>query len=156
VTELRAGIVDVCVIRESTRGWRILTLRRAQGTIRPGSWEFVHGRIDGAERPAVAARRELHEETGLSARKLYSITVNPFYLLRTDVVQLAIVFAAFVDSAAVTLGPEHDRHEWLAVEAARKRLTWPRDAEAVGHARRLLSAGRVAAIEDVLLAGEEP
>jgi len=150
------GVVDVCVIRTAGRGWKILTLRRAAGAIRPGSWEFVHGRIGRGERPAAAARRELREETGLAAARLYSITVNPFYLLKSDTVQLAVVFAAFVGSAAVTLGPEHDRYEWLSVAGARKRLTWPRDAEAVAHARRLLGGARAAVVQDVLLAEGGP
>ena len=154
MTEVRVGVVDVCVIRITGRSWKILALRRAPGAIRPGSWEFVHGRIDAGELPAQAARRELREETGLAAPRLYSITTNPFYLLKSDTVQVGIVFAALVESGRVTLSEEHDRYEWLSVEAAQKRLTWPRDAEAVRHARHLLAKGRVGVVEDVLRAGE--
>lgn len=150
MTELRVGVVDVCVVRVAGRAWRVLTLRRSSGAIRPGSWEFVHGRIDAGERPAEAALRELREETGLAAGRLYSITTNPFYLPKSDTVQVGIVFAALVASERVTLSEEHDRYEWLSVAAAQKRLTWPRDADAVRHARHLLAAGRVGTVEDVL------
>ena len=57
--------------------------------------------------------------------------MNPFYLLPTDTVQIAIVFAAIVESERVTLGSEHDKYEWISVAAAQKRLTWPRDVELV-------------------------
>ena len=112
----------------------------------------MHGHIEKGERPANAAHRELREETGLATDKLYSITVNPFYLLKGDTVQIAIVFAAIVDSEGVTLGPEHDNYDWLSVAAAQKRLTWPRDAESVRQARQLLRSGDAAAVEDVLRA----
>jgi 8-oxo-dGTP pyrophosphatase MutT (NUDIX family) len=152
VTEVRVGVVDVCVVRITGRAWKVLVLRRASGAIRPGSWEFVHGRIDRGETPTHAARRELREETGLTTEKLYSITVNPFYLLKTDTVQVGVVFAAIVDSERVTISAEHDRFEWLPVAAAQKRLTWPRDAESLGHARQLLKSGDAGVVEDVLRA----
>ena len=154
MTELLAGVVDLCVIRVTGRAWKVLVLRRAKGTRSPGSWELVHGRIEDGEHPAGAARRELLEETGLKTERLYSITVNPFYLLKNDTVQVAVVFAAIVDADQVTLGNEHDRCEWLPVTAARKRLTWPRDAESIGIARRLLRAGHAGVVEDVLRADE--
>jgi 8-oxo-dGTP pyrophosphatase MutT (NUDIX family) len=152
VTAIRAGVVDVCVVRVTGRAWKVLTLRRARGTRSPGSWELVHGHIEKGERPADAARRELREETGLGTDKLYSITVNPLYLLKSDTVEVAIVFAAIVTSERVTLGPEHDKYEWVTVAAATKRLTWPRDADSLRQARRLLRSGDAAAVEDVLRA----
>jgi len=150
VTALEAGVVDVAVLRATGRAWRVLVLRRAPGTRSPGSWEIVHGHIEPGERPPAAARRELREETGLTTDRLYSITVNPFYLIKTDTVQVALVFAAFAESERVTLGPEHDKYEWLTVSAAQKRLTWPRDAESLRNARLLLKTGDAGVVEDVL------
>jgi dATP pyrophosphohydrolase len=150
VTDVRVGVVDVCCIRVVGRTWKVLVLRRAKGTRSPGSWELVHGHIEASELPAAAARRELREETGLSTNRLYSITVNPFYLLTSDTVQVALVFAAIVDSDRVVLGAEHDRCQWLSVPAAVKRLTWPRDGESVRHARQLLKSGDAGGVEDVL------
>lgn len=153
MTEVRVGVVDVCVIRAAGRGWKVLTLRRASGRS-PGSWELVHGHIEKDELPAAAARRELREESGFSTNRLYSITANSFYLLKTDTVMVSLVFAAIVESEQVTLGPEHDKYEWLSVAAAQKRLTWPRDAESVRHAHRLLKSGDAGVVEDVLRSGE--
>ena len=150
MTRVRAGVVDVLVIRETPRAWSVLVLRRASNTRSPGSWELVHGRIEPRERPAAAAVRELREETGLSPARLYSITVNPFYQHQTDSVQLAVVFAAFVAGTRVRLSAEHDACEWLTVAAATKRFAWPRDAESLAQVRQLLRSGNAGAVEDVL------
>jgi dATP pyrophosphohydrolase len=150
MTGVRVGVVDVYVIRIIRRSWRVLVLRRAPGTRSPGSWEVVHGRIERAETPPAAARREVHEETGLVPERLYSVTVNPFYLYQSRTVQLAVAFAAFAGPGRVRLGPEHDRHEWLPVARAVKRCTWPREGEALGHIRKLLRAGHAGVVEDVL------
>ncbi len=150
MTEVRVGVVDVVVIRIVGRAWKVLALRRATGTRSPGSWELVHGHIEKEELPVAAARRELFEETGLKTDRLYSITVNPFYLIKTDTVQVALVFAALVDSERVVFSAEHDKYEWLSLAAATKRLTWPRDAESLRHARQLLKSGTAGVVEDVL------
>jgi dATP pyrophosphohydrolase len=111
----------------------------------------VHGRIEQRERPADAAFRELREDTGLACERLYSITVNPFYLQATGSVELAIVFAAVVapDSTPV-LSSEHDEWEWLTPVHAKERLAWPREREALAHALVLLSHGDAGHLEDVL------
>ncbi|MFI5232739.1 MAG: NUDIX domain-containing protein [Gemmatimonadales bacterium] len=150
MTRLRAGVVDVCVLRRSGKAWKVLLLRRAASTRTAGSWEIVHGRIERGEKPAAAARRELLEETGFAAETLYSVAVNPFYLLKSDTVQLAIVFAAEVRRSRVTLGEEHDNAKWVSVAVAARALTWPRDVEAVRAAVRLLANRRV--IESTLRA----
>lgn len=154
LTPVRAGIVDVLVMTR-TQGpaadWAVLALRRAEGTRCTGAWEIVHGRIERGERPAEAAVREVREETGLAVERMYSITVNPFYLQATGSVELAIVFAAVVsvDSTPV-LGEEHDEYEWLAPVRARERLAWPREREALNHALALLTHGDAGRLEDVL------
>lgn len=139
MTEVRAGVVDVVVLRRSGKSWKVLMLRRAASARTAGSWEIVHGRIERDEKPADAARRELREETGFTADTLYSIAVNPFYLLKPDTVQLAVAFAAEVKGTQITLGDEHDAAKWVSVQAAAKSLIWPRDMEAVRTAIHLLS-----------------
>ncbi|MDA1080844.1 MAG: NUDIX domain-containing protein [Gemmatimonadetes bacterium] len=151
MTNIVPGVVDVVVMRRVARSWRVLALERAPGARSTGAWEIVHGSIERGETPVQAACRELHEETGLTADALYSITVNPFYLPRTDTVQMAIAFAAVVGSAKFTLSAEHSRARWETFAAARRRLAWPRTRELLGHVNWLLRSGDAGAVEDVLL-----
>ena len=151
MTEIIAGVVDVYVIRPLAEGWRILAVQRSVDTRCPGAWETIHGRLDPGERPEKGAVREVLEETGLEISRLYNVTVQPFYLHSLGVVQLAVVFAAFVEEPAeVTLGPEHQAHEWLSPLEAGSRFIWPREREALSHITHLLAGGDAGPVEDVL------
>lgn len=150
-TKIVAGVVEVYVIRHNGGDWRVLALQRAADAKRPGSWETVYGKIDSGERPEDGAVRELTEETGLEVKALYNVTVNSFYLHAKRTIEMCIVFAAFVsDDADVTIGEEHQRFEWLPVDEACERYTWPREAHALRDARRLLARGDAGPVEDVL------
>ena len=162
-TTVRAGIVDLLILsqvaathapdkrRSPSDQWRVLVLRRAAGTRCTGAWEIVHGRIEAGERPVDAAVRELGEECGLTADRIYSITVNPFYMVQTDSVELAIVFAAIVEGQAEPrLSHEHDASEWLTPDQATARLAWPRERDALAQALSILATGDAGHVEDVL------
>jgi len=141
----------VYVIRPYRDEWLVLALQRSIGTRCPGSWETVHGRMEPDERPEHAAVREVREETGLELDRLYSITCQPFYLHALGVVQMAVVFAAFVrEGADVKLGDEHQDYEWLSMTSAASRFTWPREREALQHITILLGGGDAGPAEDVL------
>jgi type II secretory ATPase GspE/PulE/Tfp pilus assembly ATPase PilB-like protein/8-oxo-dGTP pyrophosphatase MutT (NUDIX family) len=151
VSRLEIGTIDVYVIRPRRDGWRVLVLQRALDTRCPTAWESVHGHIEQGEEPEDAAVRELREETGLDVARLYNVTVQPFYLHRSHTVQLAVVFAAFVDEpATLTLGSEHQRAEWLSVVDALERFQWPREREALREIEHLLRNGDAGPVEDVL------
>lgn len=152
MTSVRTSLVDVYVLRMSGAALECLALRRAPGGRCPGSWETVHGHIEGTEQPAGAAARELEEETGLTPMSLYNLSrVELFYQHRTDQVSLVPVFAAFVaQDASVRLGSEHDHFEWLSPEAARLRFAWPRERRAVDDILTLLASGNAGPVDDVL------
>lgn len=151
MTSVTPGVVDVYVIRPLPQGWRVLVVQRATDTRCPSAWETVHGRIEGDERPEAAARREVREETGLELDRLYNVTVQPFYLHMLETIQLAVVFAAFVaEPAEVTLGAEHQNHQWLSVDEAESRFIWPRERQALREIHQLLGAGDAGPVEDVL------
>jgi dATP pyrophosphohydrolase len=151
MTAIEAGVVDLFVVQPRSIGWRVLALQRAADTRCPGAWEVVHGRIEPGEKPEDAALRELREETGLAADRMYSVTVNPFYVARTNSVQLAVVFAAFVaEGAEVRLGAEHQAHEWLTVDEADQRLFWPAERQTLRRISEMFPDGTAGAAEDVL------
>lgn len=151
MTNIVAGVIDVYVIRPLAEGWKILTVQRASDTRCPSAWETIHGRLDEGELPEDGAMREVREETGLEITRLYNVTVQAFYLHSFGAVQLAIVFAAFVDEPAeVTLGPEHQAFEWLSPLEAGSRFIWPREREALSQITHLLAGGDAGPVEDVL------
>ena len=153
VIPVRVSIIDLVVARFGMTGIEVLLLRRAEGTRCTGAWEIVHGKIDNGERPEVAALRELREETGITAERLYNITLGGFYLHRQGVVGLSVVFCAIIadGSAHPVLGEEHDAFEWLPIADAMTRCAWPREREAMQHIEHLLRNGHDAgAVEDVL------
>ena len=83
--------------------------------------------------------------------RLYNVIVQPFYLHTLATVELAVVFAAFVDGAApITLGEEHMLYEWLPPDAALERFVWPRERQALRDVLQLLGTGDAGAVEDVL------
>ena len=151
MADARVATVDAYVLHRAAGHWETLALRRASGTRCTGAWEAVHGHIDGDERPEDAAIREVAEETGLTVLRLYNVAVQPFYLHTTGLVTLAVAFAAVVDSGVKpVLGPEHDLAEWLALDAARERMSWPRSRTALADIAVLLHGGDAGAVEDVL------
>lgn len=148
---INVGTVDAYLISVRTDGWRILTLQRSTSTRCPLAWESVHGHIEPGEEPEQAAVREVREETGLEVQRLYNVCVQPFYLHRARAVELAVVFAAFVEPGAkVRLGEEHVRAEWLAPELALERFVWPRERAALRDILLLLQSGDAGPVEDVL------
>jgi 8-oxo-dGTP pyrophosphatase MutT (NUDIX family) len=152
MTSVRASLVDVYVLRGAQDALQCLVLRRSPEGRCPGAWESVHGHIESDERPAQAALRELAEETGLQPVRLYNLSrVETFYQHRLDEVALVPVFAAFVaPDAAVRLGPEHDRFEWLPPTEAGHRFAWPRERRALEDVVALLGSGHGGAVDDVL------
>jgi 8-oxo-dGTP pyrophosphatase MutT (NUDIX family) len=151
MASVNVGTVDVYLVALEAGAWRVLVLQRSKETRCPGAWETVHGRIEPGEEPEDAAVREVAEETGLAIERLYNVTVQPFYLHKSRTVEMAVVFAAFVDpSKPVTLGSEHQAYEWLSAEEALARFFWPREREALQHVMHLYRTGDGGEAEDVL------
>jgi dihydroneopterin triphosphate diphosphatase len=157
VTRVVPGVVDVVVLAKTGQDagngdhWKVLALQRGRDTRCTGAWEIVHGRIERGEKPEDAALREVQEETGLVPQRLYSITVNSFYLHQTGIVHLALVFAAIVsESQPIVLGPEHSAARWCSFSEASDLLAWPREKEALVHVQQLLRHGDAGPVEDVL------
>ena len=148
---VNVGTIDVYLVSRQHGEWRVLALQRSRTTRCPDAWETVHGRIEPGEEPEDAALREVREETSLAVQRLYNVTVQPFYLHRAHVVELAVVFAAFVDcDAPVVLGEEHSHCEWLDATSAADRFFWPRERAALQEVLHLFRTGDGGEAEDVL------
>ena len=151
MTAVNVGTVDVYVVALEAGAWRVLTLQRSLTTRCPSAWETVHGRIEPGESPEEAALREVREETGLEVQRLYNVTVQPFYLHRSQTVELAVVFAAFVDPRRpILLGEEHQDFAWVSGDEALARFFWPRERAALAEVMHLYRTGDGGEAEDVL------
>ena len=150
-TEIKVATIDGYVLRREKDEWRVLALRRGQGTRCPTSWESVHGAIEPGEVPHDAALREIREETGLEVQRLYHVGVQPFYIGAVGIVSLSVGFAAVVDEISrVVLSDEHDAYEWLSGAEAQSRFTWPRTRTMLGEILDILQTGDAGSVEDVL------
>ena len=151
MTKIEVGTVDVFVIRATPDGWRVLALQRGPDTRCPSAWEPVHGHIERDEEPEDAAIREVREESSLAVERLYVVRVQPFYLRKVRAVELAIVFAAFVDDASeVTLGDEHVASAWLTVDEALERFAFPGERASLREIVELLHTGDAGPVDDVM------
>jgi type II secretory ATPase GspE/PulE/Tfp pilus assembly ATPase PilB-like protein/8-oxo-dGTP pyrophosphatase MutT (NUDIX family) len=151
MTSIEVGTVDVFAVRPLRDGWRVLALQRGRETRCPTAWEPVHGHIEAGETPEQAAVRELAEETGLAPDRLYVVRVSPFYVRRTRTLQLAVVFAAFIEGDAnVVIGEEHQGHEWLSVDEALGRFAFPGERASLREIVELLSTGDAGPVDDVM------
>ncbi|MEK6833346.1 MAG: NUDIX domain-containing protein [Nanoarchaeota archaeon] len=98
-------------------------------------WEFPKGKIERFETKRMAARREIHEETGLKILKIKRFKEKGFYLYhkklksRPGVIgQTYQLFAAKVEKGNGKLKLdkiEHKGYKWVSFKEAYKKLTWP-------------------------------
>jgi lipoyl(octanoyl) transferase len=117
---------------------RVLLLQRTEA--RGGFWQPVTGRVEAGERPDVAARRELFEETGFEATVHPIDTPHAFAwgpLAGTPRVAREAPFMATVPTTDVRLDPsEHVRFEWVGPDEAMRRVPWAGLARSVRTATR--------------------
>ena len=152
MTGIRVMFVDTYVLRPVRDRFEVLALRRGPHGRCPGSWETVHGTIDPGETPVQASLRELEEETGLAAERLYNLSrVEGFYQHKTDELALIPAFAAFVaPGAEPRLSEEHTDFAWLPLESAAQRFAWPREHRALADILSILGSGDGGLLDDVL------
>jgi len=131
--------VRAAVVVLSDRG-RWLVQRRPASGLLPGLWEFPGGHIERDERPVDAARRELREETGLSADRWVRLgTVRHTYS------HFSVELHAFAArlSGTPSRGNRAGRQRWVTPSEFR-RLPVPKATEkVVALARAEVTAGRV-------------
>jgi dATP pyrophosphohydrolase len=144
VSPLRPDLVDCWLFRGGTRqAAEVLLLRRSPGRILPGLWQCVSGSVDHGERIALAALREVDEETafrGDAIEAFYDLDlVNQFHEPSVDAVVLSAVFAARLRPGIdPVLSHEHTAFRWLPVDDAWREVVWPGYREAIDRVREHL------------------
>jgi dATP pyrophosphohydrolase len=117
------------------RGERYLLLRRSE--TQGGYWHCVAGGIEEGESPAIAAARELVEETGLVAEPVdlgrsYSYVHEPW---EPDFApgRPPVTVDCFLADAPAEWEPvldwEHDDYRWCSVAEGVELLFWPEPKE---------------------------
>jgi dihydroneopterin triphosphate diphosphatase len=114
--------VAVIVLQGQGDEARVLLIRRAAGAF-AGAWTFVMGTVEDGERATETARRELREETGLSAARLYTAgALDAFYDPVRDRIVHVPFFVAHPEPGTVALDAAHDSHRWATFDEAAELL----------------------------------
>ncbi len=116
------------------RGNEVLLIRRATPP-RMGEWSLPGGRLEKDEEPAVAALRELTEETGVTARLLGLIEIVDTIMGEPEKLYLLHDYAAVWTGGEPTPGDDADRAEFMPFEAACARVSWTETARIIQDAK---------------------
>jgi 8-oxo-dGTP pyrophosphatase MutT (NUDIX family) len=136
----RPDIVAVWIYRvpdpDRPESIELLLIRRAPGRELAGLWQCVTGSIESGERIALAALRELGEETGIlgdGIEAFYDLDlVISFHWPDADAVLSEVVFAVLVGSGTEpVLSAEHDAFRWVDPAEAVRLTVWPSYRESI-------------------------
>lgn len=148
MSPVRADLVAVWIYRVPDRddpaAVEILLLRRASGRPLPGLWQCVTGRIEPGERVAIAALRELEEETRIAGEAIEAFfdmdLVSQFHWPDADGLLNEVVFAVRVrPGTEAILSHEHDASRWVDPAEAIRASVWPSYREAIDRVATILS-----------------
>ena len=141
MSPFRPDLVDCWIFRVGADGTiEILLIRRSPGRILPGLWQCVSGSIDAEERVALAALREVEEETGFGRVAIEDFfdldLVNQFHEPSVDAVVVSAVFAVRVRPGIdPVLSHEHTAFRWLPLDEAWREVIWPGYRDAIERIR---------------------
>ena len=123
MNNIKINAVDCHVVYWEGDIPRFLTIKRASNERYPLIWQCVTGGIKNNEKAFEAAIRELKEETGLNAEKIWTVDrVNNYYDPKYDTVFLIPIFGVQVRKKDVELSSEHIDYYWGDVESVKKKI----------------------------------
>ena len=125
MTKVLVRVIDAYVYSYENNKLSFLLLKRSKTKIYEFLWQGVTGKIEKGELAWQAALRELKEETGLTAHKMFVADyVSKFYEKHGDRINLVPVFGIEVKNKKVSLSEEHCNFKWLSFKEAHAKLTW--------------------------------
>ena len=125
MTEVLVRVIDAYVYSYESNKLSFLLLKRSRTKIYEYLWQGVAGKIEKNELAWQAALRELKEETGLTAQRIFVADyVSKFYEKHGDRINLVPVFGIEVKNKKVFLSDEHCNFKWLSFKKAYDKLTW--------------------------------
>ena len=125
MTKVLVRVIDAYVYSYENNKLSFLLLKRSKTKIYEFLWQGVTGKIEKGELAWQAALRELKEETGLTAHKMFVADyVSKFYEKHGDRINIVPVFGIEVINKKVSLSEEHCKFKWLSFKKAHDKLTW--------------------------------
>lgn len=116
-------IAEVFIYKKAGNNFKFLLLKRDELEVYPGIWSIAGGEIGKDEKAYEAGIREMKEETGLTAKHFYTVdTVNTFYDVYTDEMQMFPVFLAEANEDEVELSNEHSEFSWMDFDEAYEKI----------------------------------
>ena len=123
MNNIGVSVIDCHVVYWEADIPQFLTIKRAPNERYPLIWQCVTGGIKNNEKAFEAAIRELKEETGLNAEKIWTVDrVNNYYDPKYDKVFLIPTFGVEVRKKDVQLSSEHIDYYWGDVESVKKKI----------------------------------
>ena len=132
---IRPYCIGVYIVSYEEGEPHYLMMKRS-GSYLSGIWQTVWGKVEQGEKGWQSAHREVIEETGLKPDRFYSAdTLETFYEPDLDVVVLAPIFVAFIDTPQeVVLRPEeHDDFRWEPYQDVMNQLEYSCQKDALKH-----------------------
>tara|TARA_B100000945_G_C20424612_1_gene619726 strand:- start:339 stop:800 length:462 start_codon:yes stop_codon:yes gene_type:complete len=109
---------------------KYLLLKRSDNKLYPDVWQCVTGKIKKNEKSYKAALRELNEETGLRAKKMWVIDrVNFFFESQENRMNIIPVFGVEINFQPIVLSSEHKDYKWCNINSAIRLLLWNQQKE---------------------------
>lgn len=111
---------SVAVSAVVVRDGKLLMVRREPGRLNGGRWSLPGGHVEHRETLAAAARREVHEETGLRVRPTRVIGARERI---ADAHYVIVVMGAELVGGRLRAGDDAAECEWVPLEDVSSRWT---------------------------------
>ncbi len=140
-----SNMIEAHIFREINDDIEFLLLKRSEKEIYPGLWQMVTGKVEAGENAYQAAIREINEETGLNAERIWVVpNVDTFYSHELNEISLLPVFAAKVNGTEkIKISDEHTESCWYKPEETKKLLAWEGQRHSVDLIKRYHAKDRI-------------